>query len=37
MLDVADLTQSIAGFEDSIRKCKAMLFHVCVMCIHICV
>jgi len=26
MIDVADLTQSIAGFEESIRKCKAMLF-----------
>jgi len=25
MIDVADLTQSIAGFEESIRKCKTVL------------
>ena len=35
MIDVADLTQSITGFEDSIRKCKDLLhcltvFSLCV-------
>jgi len=33
-IDVGDLTHSIAGFEESIRKCKAVLFYsfdfVCV-------
>ena len=34
MLDVADLTQSIAGFEASIRKCKTIVFTLSVF--HIC-